>query len=1030
MSRTLSQKLVDRHVELVMAMHGNRWKRSWLPVVWLAVHTLGLGLFLDTLSVAAEADESFDYTRDIEPILQQYCVACHAGAEAEGTLALESYEQLMAGGEHGAVVSAGELKSSRLWLMVSGELEPAMPPANEPQPSSAELEIFRGWIEDGARGPQGAVSGDPLSKLPSIPRRSGHGLPITAVATSADDQVQAFARDGEIILQRGEEELLRIPRTLESIHALQFAEDGQHLIAGGGDSGRRGGGLVIDVDTGEVSRQLIGHQDAVYAVAASPNGKWLATAGYDRQIVIWDLAKGTVAHRLRGHNGAIFTLAFSKDGNVLASGSADDTVKLWRVADGARLDTLSQAQGAIRSLLFSPTGDQLIAGSADRCVRVWNFVSRIEPAINPLVTTRVADQLGIDHIAFVDQGRQLAVISQGRQLKLWAVDGWRLLGLRAELSDQATSVVVNGAGNRLWIGQQDGELVEVPIEPESGSEGPASQASRSDGVPAAAYFNAELKEVEEREGNDGVQQAQRLEGPSSIRGSIEADGDEDWFRFSAEAGQVWVIEVKAARNGSSLDSMAEVRNERGEPLERARFQAIRDTYFTFRGKDSNTSDDFRLFNWEEMELDEYLYANGEIVKLWRYPRGPDSGFMVYPGEGERWTYFDTTPMAHALAEPAYIVRELVEGEPAIANGLPVFSVYYENDDDPRRRYGRDSFLTFTAPRSGTYLIRLRDVRDAPAPGHAMQSHAESHAAPGQSVAQGQSVAAPGQSAQREVPGRLEDEHTEQPNKPYTLLLRPAHPGFRVTIGGFNPAIPQGAGREFKLNLERIDGFEGEVHVNISGLTPGLHAMNPVVIESGQQTAYGLIYADVDATLEGDASIDSSTAPPQVTAVAMIQGSEVSQTVEGLERPRVVPPQGLQIRLRPVSGEQALSIVDQNSGEGSGSKAVSETQLGIPEVWRMFIRPGETVSAEVVIERTGHDNPVSFGNAEAGRNLPYGSYVDNIGLNGLLVMPGHTRRTFFVTASPITKPQQRSFFLRSDQDGGVCSWPIEIEVLKP
>ena len=35
--------------------------------------------------------------------------------------------------------------------------------------------------------------------------------------------------------------------------------------------------------------------------------------------------------------------------------------------------------------------------------------------------------------------------------------------------------------------------------------------------------------------------------------------------------------------------------------------------------------DFRLFNWEEMHLNEYLYANGEVVKLWLYPRGPDSG---------------------------------------------------------------------------------------------------------------------------------------------------------------------------------------------------------------------------------------------------------------------------------------------------------------------------------------------------------------------------------------------------------------------
>ncbi len=73
-----------------------------------------------------------------------------------------------------------------------------------------------------------------------------------------------------------------------------------------------------------------------------------------------------------------------------------------------------------------------------------------------------------------------------------------------------------------------------------------------------------------------------------------------------------------------------------------------------------------------MELNEYLYSGGEVVKLWLYPRGPDSGFKVYPGAGNRWTYFDTTPISHAMGEPAWIVRELAADESPAPNGLPVF----------------------------------------------------------------------------------------------------------------------------------------------------------------------------------------------------------------------------------------------------------------------------------------------------------------------------------------------------------------------
>ena len=88
-----------------------------------------------------------------------------------------------------------------------------------------------------------------------------------------------------------------------------------------------------------------------------------------------------------------------------------------------------------------------------------------------------------------------------------------------------------------------------------------------------------------------------------------------------------MLGVTAARSKSKHDSRIEVLDTAGAPLERVVLQAVRDSWFTFRGKDSNQSDDFRVQNWREMELDEYLYAGGEVVKLWHYPRAPDSGVI-------------------------------------------------------------------------------------------------------------------------------------------------------------------------------------------------------------------------------------------------------------------------------------------------------------------------------------------------------------------------------------------------------------------
>jgi hypothetical protein len=83
------------------------------------------------------------------------------------------------------------------------------------------------------------------------------------------------------------------------------------------------------------------------------------------------------------------------------------------------------------------------------------------------------------------------------------------------------------------------------------------------------------------------------------------------------------------------------------------------------------------------------------------PQGPDSGFQFYKSQGKRRLYFDSSATIHALGEPVYIVEPYAPGVKLIENGLPVFPLYYSNDDDADRKLGTDSQLTFTAPETAT-----------------------------------------------------------------------------------------------------------------------------------------------------------------------------------------------------------------------------------------------------------------------------------------------------------------------------------------
>jgi hypothetical protein len=92
-----------------------------------------------------------------------------------------------------------------------------------------------------------------------------------------------------------------------------------------------------------------------------------------------------------------------------------------------------------------------------------------------------------------------------------------------------------------------------------------------------------------------------------------------------------------------------------------------------------------------------------------------------------------------------------------------------------------------------------------------------------------------------------------------------------------------------------------------------------------------------------------------------------------------------------------------------------------------IHPGQTITLRVKVERSGFAGQVPLGKEGAGRNLPFGVYVDNLGLNGLLVLEDQDERTFFITADESVPPQTRAFHLTTTAAGGHSSLPVLLHV---
>ena len=94
-----------------------------------------------------------------------------------------------------------------------------------------------------------------------------------------------------------------------------------------------------------------------------------------------------------------------------------------------------------------------------------------------------------------------------------------------------------------------------------------------------------------------------------------------------------------------------------------------------------------------------------------------------------------------------------------------------------------------------------------------------------------------------------------------------------------------------------------------------------------------------------------------------------------------------------------------------------------------IHPGETITARVRVQRKDFAGRIEFGTDDCGRNLPHGVYVDNIGLNGLLIVEGQSERTFTITASPVAAEGLRPFHLRTTADGTQASSAVILRVVK-
>ncbi|RLM01028.1 hypothetical protein CFD26_108683 [Aspergillus turcosus] len=183
-------------------------------------------------------------------------------------------------------------------------------------------------------------------------------------------------------------------------------------------------GLRKVAETGEEH----GHTKAILSVAVSPSGKFVATGGEDRKLIIWDAATLTPMQTFSQHRDAVSGLAFVRhistmsSGEQLFSGSYDRTIKTWSLSSAghAYVETLFGHQDNVSSVAAMTLDQCISVGARDRTARLWKVVEETQLVFRGGSSKNTYQENTIDCVAPLPPSHFVTGSDSG-SISLWSI---------------------------------------------------------------------------------------------------------------------------------------------------------------------------------------------------------------------------------------------------------------------------------------------------------------------------------------------------------------------------------------------------------------------------------------------------------------------------------------------------------------------------------------------------------------------------------------------------------------------------------
>ena len=244
---------------------------------------------------------------------------------------------------------------------------------------------------------------------------------------------------------------LRLLYTLKGhrspVYGLTFNPQGTVLISSGSHNDPRM--KFWAMGTGKKIDDLRAHAMAVLAVAVSPDGRTIASAGLNAAVNLWNGFNREYLSTFLLHSNSVLSLAITPDSQTLVSGGLDG-IKVWNLKFRRPAYTLAGVGNPSYALAMHPNGYIIASGNHEGTVQLWNlktgtFVSQFYP-----------HEETISGLAFTPDGQKIITSSEGTTIKVWDLATGQLVQELIGHRDRIRAIALSPDGQTLASGGNDG----------------------------------------------------------------------------------------------------------------------------------------------------------------------------------------------------------------------------------------------------------------------------------------------------------------------------------------------------------------------------------------------------------------------------------------------------------------------------------------------------------------------------------------------------------------------------------------------